>query len=317
VHAGVFTHKTMQGDWDAQAVSRGFVLPKGWLETGLRVEAKQTSAFRDSAGERREHVNTLWRHAQLWAEVRQGFSPQVSLYARVPWVMSSLQPARGTTITTFAMGDAHTGLVFQPLSGENHSVALNLDLKAASGVEWPSGDGGPTGTGSFLTGTGITNLGTHVLGRFTALDRIRLDGAAGYVRKFPGIVGYVVQTDGFGNGWIDPGDEWVLHGGVQTQVLDWVAVSAGVGSRYQSVSRIGVSGEGTTSLDLSPVAQTGGNWVDGQLGLSLEPSDHWGVEYTAARDIAGPDSRTWAHLGLEEFSPQPGWTHGVRAVSRW
>ena len=87
------------------------------------------------------------------------------------------------------------------LASANTETGIRIELKSPSGLEWP----GPEH--SLLTGTGSTNLSLHVLEVAHLLPAIRIDIEAGYVAKLPAIVGYVTEVDGYGHGWIDPGDE--------------------------------------------------------------------------------------------------------------
>jgi hypothetical protein len=292
-------------------------MPKGWLELGIRADTKRSTQYRDSAGTLQNH-DGVWRTSHLWLEIRQGFSPRVTLYGAVPWVMPEFAPVTGTVTRTLAMGDAHVGLVVEPWSWDAASIGLQVDLKAPSGVEWPGGvSSGPDQVESFLTGTGVTNLGGHLLGRATLADRIGLRLSAGYVAKFASVVGYVVQDDGFGNGWIDPGDELRLDGEITGQILKPLALSLGSTLSRRGVTTMGVSGPGTTGRSMSALPGGRAQFVDGRVVLSWEPTAHWEVHGHVARDLAGTDTRTFAHLGLEELSPQPGTELGLGLRARW
>jgi len=315
--AGLFTHKTSQGDAPENQVQRRLVMPKGWLELGLRADSKASDHYRDSAGTRRAR-SAPWRYSRLWLDVRQGFSKRITLYGAMPWVMAELEPVGGTVTRTVAMGDAHVGLMLEPWTWEQASIGVQLDYKAPSGVEWPGAvDGGPDQVVSFLTGTGISNLGTFVHGRITAVDRIRVQLTAGYVAKLPGVVGYVVQPAGFGNGWLDPGDEIRLTGDLTGQIIDQVALGAGAQWSHRGRYEIGVSGPSTSRLKMTPLPQGPGTFVDGRLHLSYQPTAHWEIEASGMLDLMGSDTRTFAHLGLEEFSPQPGLQLGLGVRARW
>jgi len=315
--AGPFTHKTTQGEAPPTQVQRGLVMPRGWLELGLGAERKNSEHHRTQSGARQSHAGQ-WRYSQLWVEVRQGFSRRVTLYGAIPWVMAELSPAGGTVTRTVAMGDARVGLVAEPWTWDDAGAGFQLDLKAPSGVEWPGNvASGPDQTSSFLTGTGITNVGAHLLGRATVADRLGLRLSAGYVAKLPGVVGYVVQDDGFGNGWLDPGDEIRLDGVLTGQILPSLAISTGAIWSHRGVYEMGVSGPGTTKRRMSPLPGGTSAFLDGSLGLSYEPNPHWEVHATGSRDLQGSDTRTFAHLGLEEFSPQPGLKLGLGVRARW
>jgi hypothetical protein len=314
--AGPFTSKTSQGELSRRVVDRPFVMPKGWLEVATAVDSKTSQAYRGSDGGLREQPKGMsWNHARLWLEVRQGFSDRVTLYGRVPWVRSSLRPAGGNEITTLAMGDAHTGLVVQPMLGGPGSFAVSLDLKAPSGVEWPSGSGGPANTSSFLTGTGATNLSVLGHAKWAIKGMASMAAELGYVRKFPAIVGYVVAQEGFGNGVINPGDEWILNTDITAMAGSMVSLAGQLNFRRMGESSVGING--SEGRQMSALRHTGGDWVDVGLSLSVEPSAHWGVELSASQDLKGGDTRTFAHLGLEELAPQPGRRFGTKVVARW
>jgi hypothetical protein len=315
--AGPFSPKTMQGELSEYQVERALVLPKGWLEVGLSVDHKRSDTYRGSDGGRRDQpAGFLWSHSQMWLDVRQGFSPRVTLYARVPWVRSELQPIIGTSTTTMAMGDAHTGLVVQPWTSSAHSLAFSADLKAPSGVEWPSGTGAPGNTKSFLTGTGITNFGLYSHGKVVVGQVLSVRGDVGYVRKFPGVVGYVVQVDGFGNGILNPGDEVQINANMTAQIGPnfWLRMTADF--RHLGETWVGVTGPAGGRI-MSPIRHTAGEWLDGGLVLGIEPSVNWTITLRAQNDLVGSDTRPFAHLGLEELSPQSGLTLGAGVVARW
>jgi hypothetical protein len=257
----------------------------------------------------------VWQHSKLWLELAQGFSPRTTLYARVPYVRSSLRPSTGSSITSMAMGDATAGVRFQPMASGLFDVAGSLELKVPSGVEWPEGSGGPGNTSSFLTGTGVTNLGGHVHAAVRAVGALKGSTSLGYVRKFPGVVGYVVQTDGFGNGVINPGDEWVSDSTIALNVTDFAAVEVGALVRRFAVTKIGINGDGERVMEA--VRHSEGTWLMGRVMVVIEPTEHWTVQAGATLDRLGGDSRPFAHLGLEEFSPQPGLQWLGRAVVRW
>ena len=313
--AGPFTPKSSQGDWNAIRSDRGFVLPKGWLQVGFGIDHKSSTAYRGAdGGLRQQPKGMLWQHSKLWLEVEQGFSRRVTLYGRVPVVRSSLQPASGNEVTTVAMGDAHAGFRVQPVTADWWDTAVSLDLKVPSGVEWPAGTGGPGNTESFLTGTGITNLGLHVHGAVRLSGLMKAMSSVGYVRKFPGIVGYVTATEGFGNGVIDPGDEWVSETALVVNPTSYAAISLGARVRAVGLSEIGTNTDGVRRL--SPVQHSSGTWVDGRAQIALDATEHWSIEAGATIDRAGGDTRPFAHLGLEELSPQPGVQWSGRLVMR-
>jgi len=314
--AGPFTAKASQGDWVADAVVRPLVMPKGWLEVGVSADTKLSTQYRGGDGQLRAQPDDLkWRYSRLWFELRQGFSDRITLYGRVPIVDARLDLAMGSQVSTTDVGDARLGVVVQPWLDWPADLGFSLELKTPTGVEWPEGSGGPDDTNGFLTGTGTTDLSARVHGQLTVLERIRLGAQLGYVYKFAAIVGYVEEVGGFGNGVIAPGNEVHLGTSAMGKVVDGVSVSVAGHYRHTAEFQIGVSGPDERVL--RPIKPSGGDWFDARLTLSLEPSEHWLVEGWAERDLAGGDTRTFAHLGLEDFAPQPGWTYGSRVAFRW
>ena len=128
-------------------------------------------------------------------------------------------------------------------------------------------------------------------------------------------MGYVEEVGGFGNGVIDPGNELHLAASVMVRAVDGVSASVSGHYRHMGETKIGVNGDGDTTL--RPIKPSGGDWFDARLALSVEPSDHWVLEGWASRDVLGGDTRTFAHLGLEDFAPQSGWTFGTKVAVRW
>ena len=314
--AGPFTHKASQGEWVVDAVERPLVMPKGWLEVGVSADTKHSSQYRGGDGKLRAYDEEIgWRYSRLWFELRQGFSDRITLYGRVPIVDARLDLAMGSQVSTTNVGDARLGVVVQPWLDGPGDLGFSIELKTPTGVEWPEGGGGPDDTSGFLTGTGTTDMAVNIHGRWTLLERLQLGADAGYVHKFAAIVGYVEEVGGFGNGVIDPGDEVRLSSSVMGKIIDGVSITVDGRYRRMGEAQIGVSGDGERIL--RPIKPSGGGWFDARMTLSVEPSPHWLIEGWTSRDLAGGDTRAFAHLGLEDLSPQPGWTFGSRVAVRW
>ncbi len=108
-----------------------------------------------------------------------------------------------------------------------------------------------------------------------------------------------------------------MAGALTGQMGSHVALSAGVDMSHRGRYRMGVSGDTLTGRVMSDLPGEPATFVDGSLTLSVEPTDHWEISTHAKRDLAGGDTRTFAHLGLEEFSPQPGLELGLGVACRW
>ncbi|MFH1465592.1 MAG: hypothetical protein ABIO70_14490 [Pseudomonadota bacterium] len=318
-HAGPFTHRTSQGPWVQRQVAREYALPKGWLQIELAADSKLSTAVRDGQGRLvAAEEGTAWHYSRLWLNVDQGFTRRARIYAHIPVVRARLVSAAGADTATTALGDVHTGVWYQPWLEKRGALAFQVDLKAPSGVEWPSDFiGGAANTEGFLTGTGITNLGAFAHGRVRLGEVLALKGDLGWVHKFPAVVGYVLEDGGFGNGWLNPGDELRAGATAEVQLGDAWCLGADGRFSHRGVYAVGVSGEGAARLDLNPIPGSAGYFVDARLGLTFSPVDNFEAGAGFGMQLMGSDTRLFQALGLEEFSPQPGPTLELSAVVRW
>lgn len=317
--AGPFTRKRMRREWPERQIDAAFVLPRGWTEVSLGFDHKVADASWDTNGERDTWEDgTRWRYSRLTVGIDHGFSRHTRIYVRIPWVFATLDPGDGERISTRAIGDVTSGLVVQPWLGRAWDLAFRLEVKAPSGVEWPRGTvEGPDAISGFLTGTGITNLGFHIDQRIRVGPFMAFEGSYGYVVKLPAVVGYVIGADGFGNGWLDPGDELLLHGAAIGQVTDDLALTMEAWISHRGSYRIGTSGSSPFRNALEHIPDSSGTFVDSGLRISWEPIDNIGLELAGRFAMAGRNTDLFGALGLEEFSPQPGWQVGGKVTARW
>ena len=317
--AGPFSAKTMQGEFPLRQSDRELVLPKGWLQIGLSAEHKSSQHYRDANGVLTERAgDTVWLYRQSWLRIEQGFSPRLTRYAHIPFVQSTLRNGSGLDLTTQALGDVQSGIRFQPLLQTRHKLAFSLNLKSPSGVEWPSDYiGGASNTSSFLTGTGTTNLGLDVHTRARVSDDFLIDLRTGYVHKFPAIVGYVLETDRFGNGWLNPGDELYVQTSMLVQVGDQITVQGDLQHSTREAHRLGVSGPSTSQVELETLSGTQATYTHAGGSLTYSPKQQVEFRAGAMNQVRGTDTRIFAHLGLEEFSPQPGVRYQLEVMLRW
>jgi len=308
----------MQAEWADRQVEREFTLPKGWFEVQLAADSKLSTAVRGSDGNPEDLLGgARWSYSRVWLKVHHGFSNRTRMYMEIPWVRARLHTADDETITTMALGDVHTGVWIQPWVKKRWATSLQVDLKSPSGLEWPSSfDSSPGNITSFLTGTGLTNLSLIVHGRLHLLDWLATELAVGYVFKMPAVVGYVIEQDGFGNGKLDAGDEFRVTSKTTVQVHNDVAVSLRGHFSHRGWYRMGVSGpdpgwEGAIDL-LAP-----GYFLDVGGDVSWEPMPQFELSGALEAQVLGTDTRLFAPLGLEEFTPQPGMTASLSGTIRW
>ncbi|MEC7949265.1 MAG: hypothetical protein VX265_16970 [Myxococcota bacterium] len=317
--AGPFTPKTMIGPWPERQVDQTLVLPKGWLQLAVTGDHKVATRTRDRGGVSRDmEPGVSFRYARTWLRVDQGFSRRVRLYAHAPLVRAALVRDGETAVATTALGDVRGGFVVQPWLDARVLGAVQVELKAPTGVEWPGGvTGGAGNTSSFLTGTGTTDLNVTAHGQLGLGSIGRLRGQAGYDARLPGIVGYVVEVDGMANGWLNPGDVWRVRLEGTAQVGSDVAVTAGGTARFVGWYRSGTSGPSVWRAELYDIPASYGNFFDVDGRVSFEPVPHFEVAAVAGYQLRGGYTGVFSHLGLDDYSPLPGVTVGLDLVTRW
>ena len=317
VYASPFYPKTMNREWSRRKVDRDLILPRGTMEMDVGISAKTATGYRDAAGKFQPYEDTIWRYNQLEVHYSHGFSSFIAMYMHIPWVFSVLQTADDGQIQTFALGDVKTGLVVLPWKGTMSQLAIGIELKSPSGVEWPAdGRGGPMDVQGFLTGTGTTNLAIDLRYQTRPTSWYKTTITSGYNAKFRAVVGYVVEEDGFGNGKLDPGDEIWANWTHLFQLIDALSVSINGNYSYRTQYLIGSSGEGL-SWENPSVLQPATRFVDVGGTMHYEPTQQVGISASVHNQIYGSDTRLFSSLGLEEFSPQPGLTYGLSGVVRW
>jgi len=309
--AGILQTKTGDAEWFEAPIQRGVLMPRGWMSVELGADDKHSTAYRNARGQVVDYADgTEFVYHRLWLDIEQGFSDRVTFSLMVPWVHTTLKNDLGAELATLAMGDAVAGFTYGNLRGE----AVSLHLKTPSGVEWPSGF--TNSTTGFLTGTGTTDL-TLTLHEHVVRGRWAAHAQAFGTWRIPGIVGYVVEKDGFGNGWMDAGDSVGGELALKRALGQRVVVHADGRAEMFQVFQTGTSGDSVFRINKEVLPRTGGLWVFAGGGVDVDLSRHWAVGYDLSWQAMGTDSRVFGGLGLEAFSPQPGITHTVSVEGRW
>ena len=308
--AGPFTAKTMRQDWPVERIEREFTLPKGWFQVGLQVNHKMTSQYRDADGRLKTYPEPVrWNYSEFQLTVEHGFSDRTRLYLVLPLIHAHLRTADDGHIRTTGIGDANAGLWFQPWRWQRGSVAFQANLKTPSGVEWTQDAG-------FLTGTGLTNLSLTAHGRMKWVPIWSSTLSIGYTLKFPAIVGYVLEEDGFGNGRLDAGDAFDVR---LTQTLQFgprLSADVRTAFSYRGATYVGAAGPGISWYDPYYLYDPA-YFMDVGGALYFEPVKWIDVHLDIGYQVLGTTTLPFSTLGLEEFSPQPGVTLGLGADIRW
>ena len=96
---------------------------------------------------------------------------------------------------------------------------------------------------------------------------------------------------------------------------DWL-LALGTQYSYRGPYFIGVGGEGIRWSDKEEIWPSS-YFLDLEATLSFEPSSQFEVLLAGGKQVLGTDTRWFSTLGLEEFSPQPGWVGSLEGVVRW
>lgn len=321
VQAEVLYPKAMQGDMPLQRVDRNLVLPKGVFEIQTNAIAKISTGYRDIDGQIQSYSTGVWNHNQAHLRISHGLSPRISVYMDVPFVYARWLPQGmgDSNISTLALGDVRSGFFYQPdkrLCNSTTQYAYGMELKAASGVEWPTSNyDGPFDISGFLTGSGVTNIKAHTQLQRKLSEKTATTLSLGYAYKVRAVVGYIVETGGFGNGIIKPGNELEITATQLWQLTDKVTISPMVHASYRSKYQIGVSGPTvwwTEKHELLPHQY----FVDVGTAFGYDFSTRFAMNYLLEYQAMGTTTQTFAVLGIEEFSPQPGLRMQIDAVWR-
>ena len=308
--AGPFTAKTMRQDWPDQRIDREFTLPKGWFQLGFEANHKMTSKYRDASGALGRYPDPIrWDYSKIELTVAHGFSNRTRLYLKLPLIHAHLRTADDGHIRTTGIGDANAGFWIQPWRDKRWAVAFQTNLKTPSGVEWTKDAG-------FLTGTGLTNLSFFVHTRMKWATVWSSTLALGYTIKFPAIVGYVLEEDGFGNGRLDAGDALDVRLKQTLQLKPTLSVDLTTDFSYRGPTYVGAAGPGLTWYDPYYLYDPA-YFLDVGGAVYLEPAQWIDVHLSVTYQALGSTTIPFSTLGLEEFSPQPGLTLGLGADVRW
>jgi len=300
----------MRQDWPAERIDREWTLPKGWFQLGLSADHKSTAKYRSADGSLASHPeNVRWNYSRVHIKIEHGFSDRVRLYLHVPLIHAHLRTADDGHIRTTGWGDANAGLYIQPWQGHAWAVAFQANLKTPSGVEWAQ----PAG---FLTGTGLTNfsLAAHARMKWVSFWSSRL--SVGYTLKIPAIVGYVIEDGGFGNGRLDAGDALDIRMDQTFQVRRNLSVDLTADFSHRGGTYTGAAGPGIGWYDPYYIYDPA-TFIHVGGAVYVEPAQWLDIHINTKFQVMGTDSRPFSVLGLEELSPQPGWTLGLGSDIRW
>ena len=318
LRADPFYSKSMQEKWEPQYAMRSLLLPKGWSSVSLEGSSKISQHYRDDEGMLQSIEPSLWNYNTLHLRYQHGLSRNLTLYFDIPWVLPVLHTQDQGTISSFALGDVHSGILMRLTPQKNDSeIVLGVSLKSPSGAEWPaSAKGSPYDIQGFLTGTGTTNLTATMFAKKNISHFYSLIGSASYTYTFRSVVGYIIEADGFGHGMLDPGNYLKANLENRLQLGSALSMSLSAHFSYQSEYYMGVSGAGIGWENPQQIRGSS-QFLDGLWGVRWEPTPQWSWEGSVLYQILGTDTRLFSVLGLEEFSPQPGWVFSLGGTRRW
>ncbi len=265
VQASAWESKTMQDYWSSREVERPLNMGKGWFEAEAGIDAKRSTGYWGSEGERLDFEHATWLYTTEYLAIRYGLMRRVEMYGKLPFhYMRLTNDLYGTDTKATHLGDPRVGAIWDLYRARSPltSVVAILELKFPAGNESVgSYIGGPSTLSDFVTTTGTTDM-LVALAAKTQLGPVAVGGRVGYVHYFSGLAMWVVETtENQFAGRFKPGDQVFLEG---TLTAQGGPVAVLVTPRLEAH---GPAQAGTSSGGLFPDAQL--EPVDGSGGWSF------------------------------------------------
>ncbi|MBN2797959.1 MAG: hypothetical protein JXX28_02315 [Deltaproteobacteria bacterium] len=317
-YAGVGAVKTMRQPLPAKEVERSLNMPKGWLEFDFGAQRKIGVGSWTADGEKHLFDSTQWTYDTARLDVRYGMSNRVEIWWSVPFHQARLtNELQGTDTKDASLGDAWFGYRLNlsrqdsPLS----DLVFEAAYKGPMGQEAPGTYlGGPLNVSSFVFTTGTPDAKLGFAGK-RQFGPIALSAHAGYMKRFSGVVQYLVELDNYQfSGRMKPGD--VIYGdvGLLGQVGVF-AVQAQPEFQQRFASRIGTTGPGLNpSSNLYEVEGSDGLSMDLRLTGTVNLTRGVDVSVMALLPMMGEDLQFFP---LEDIHPTYGNTYGATLELRY
>lgn len=310
--------KTMRAPLSAREVERPLILGKGWLETGVQVQYKNTNQYWGESGEKLEWDNANWLYTTESLHIRYGVSSKADLAWELPvHYLALTNDSLGTDTRGWYWGDPRFSFNYEafrtdvPLT----SVVVGAEMKAPLGNEAPgSYIAGPSTFQRFITTSGTTDLALQARAK-RQLGILAVEGGVAYTYRFSGLAQYTIETtNNQMNGRIKPGNRAEADLGLTVQ-------AGPVALRGQGwVRRWGTTELGTTSggllpnQNLEPISGSEG-WgagVDAELIANF--SRNFDVVAGASVPLRGEDLMFFP---IEDLHPTRGTTYTGRLEFRF
>lgn len=318
--AGMGDAKTSRIAYPAREVERPPLLPRGWYELTFAYEQHLGWGAWTSDGKRDPFEHAKWSTYSETATFRFGISRRAELWWEVSFEQARLDSdawPQDSALTDWSLGDPRFGWRIALLQAEapQATVALDLWYKGPAGEE--SGGtyiGGPLNVSAitFTTGTPDAYVGALAKKQF---GPIALTAHLGYMRRFSGVVQYLVETSELQfAGRIKPGDQIRADAGAMVQ-LGPIWIGAAPYFTYRMATKVGTTSPGVSpARRLKAVADSSGYALDvrGDLGIKLMRGldvNGWFVYPLMGQDLQ--------FFPLEELQPTMGPTFGGAAEVRF
>lgn len=315
-----FTEKTMRAPLPRQAIERGLLMPRGWVELELDYARKNATANWTADGEKREWENSSFLYQTETAKISMGYGSRLEFWFAMPFHQASITSTLGDGFTTSgtSMGDPRVGWTFLLYDGGGSTVtqgAVEFMYKGPAGNESAgSYIGGPQNFNTFVFTTGTPDAYLGFVGKYQ-MGPIAITPRFGYARRFSGPVQYLVELQNFQfTGRIKPGDLLTASLKVEAQGGP-VNLWARPDFRYRGETRMGTTSPGwSPNKYLDPLAGSDGFNLDVAAGAELNVSRSLDVGFYANIPLMGQD---FQFFPIEDLHPTAGVTLGGNLEVRY
>jgi hypothetical protein len=323
VAQAAFEPKTQRDPLSRQAVERGLILPKGWVEFEFEGSRKHATSSWGADGAREQWNNSAWTYNTGRLTMSLGYGQRAEVWASLPYHRARLDHfAVGATDTDWSIsdqsiGDPRFGWRFELLDNPapRASAIVEVAYKGPLGAE-SSGSfiGGPLNISGFVFTTGTPDLyaGAAYKRQF---GPAAITARAGYARRFSGPVQYLIELENSQFiGRIKPGDLLTADLGAQLQ-LGPAALGVNPRFTYRGETRMGTTSPGMSpNKTLRAVSGSDGFNLDVMADAVLNVSPALDLSFYANVPVAGQDLQFFP---IEDLHPTAGTTLGGKVEVRY
>ena len=318
-----FTEKTMRAPLPRQAIERGLLLPRGWVELELDANRKTATANWSADGEREEWNDATFQYQTERVQLSMGYGGRLEFWLALPFhqaslTNSSIEAAGNGPTKAGSIGDPRVGWRYLLFDGGGPQVSqgvFEFEYKGPTANESAgSFIGGPNNFNTFVFTTGTPDAYVGLMGKFQ-FGPLAVSPRAGYTRRFSSTVQYLIELENFQFlGRMKPGDLFTASLKVEAQAGP-LNLFATPDFRYRGATRVGTTAPGwNPNSYLDPVGGSDGFNFDVMAGAELNVSRSLDVSFYANVPLMGQD---FQFFPIEDLHPTAGLTVGGNLEVRY